>query len=479
DACRDNPRARNLSRSMGTRSTAVGRGLARVETGIGTLIAYATQPGNVALDGDGDNSPFTTALLKHIESPDLDVAQLMRRVRVDVINATANRQVPWSNSSLTGDFYFKGRGPAVPPQGQPVTQPPLSEAAQAWAATKDSSSQAVLEAFIKQFPDSVFATLAQARLKELKGDKVAVGIFPEQPTVKPPSVPVRRLTPGESFTDCDACPDMMVVPSGNFQMGSGNYEKGRDKNEGPQHKVSIARPFAVAKYEATVGQFRAFVQESGYRAGHSCETYENGITQARTGRNWDNPGHAQSDRHPVVCVSWNDIMAYVDWLKKKTGKPYRLLTESEWEYSARAGMSHAYHWGNDINQMCKYANGLDASASVKWRGRVACNDGSGDWSMPVGSYLPNGFGLYDMHGNVREYVDDCWAPDYKGAPTDGSARKSSPFGCGNNGIRVSRGGDWVVAPVTMRSAYRHMTGERPVYYFGFRVARNLSQEEAR
>ncbi|MGE3627049.1 MAG: SUMF1/EgtB/PvdO family nonheme iron enzyme, partial [Hyphomicrobiales bacterium] len=436
DACRDNPLAKNLTRSMGTRSTAVGRGLARVETGIGTLIAFATQPGNVALDGSGDNSPFASALLKHIESPGLDVAQLMRRVRVDVIKETANKQVPWSNSSLTGDFFFKGGTAGVPDRPAPAPAP-MSEAAEAWSATKDTKSVDVLNAFIKQFPDSIYARLAEARLKDLGREKVAVGIFPEQPTVQPPTsqVPVRRLLPGESFSDCDVCPDMTVVPAGNFMMGSGNHEKGRDKNEGPQRKVTIARPFAVAKFEATVGQFRSFVQQTSYRAGHSCPTYENGTTQERTGRNWDNPGHAQSDRHPVVCVSWRDVMAYVDWLKEKTGKPYRLLTEAEWEYSARAGMSHAYHWGNDLNQMCKYANGLDTSVSAKWRGRVACNDGSGEWSMPVGSYLPNGFGLHDMAGNVREYEDDCWAPDYQGAPTDGSARKQSPFGCGNNGIR--------------------------------------------
>ena len=183
DACRDNPLARNLARSMGTRSTSVGAGLARVESGIGTLIAFATQPGNVALDGQGKHSPFADALLRHIETPNLDVALLMRRVREEVMANTGDRQVPWSNSSLTGSFAFLQDGPGGgnAPSAKPV-RPPLSPDAQAWAVTKDSKSMAVLGAFIAKFPDSIYASFAKARIAELEKaaeQKVAIGVDPE------------------------------------------------------------------------------------------------------------------------------------------------------------------------------------------------------------------------------------------------------------------------------------------------------------
>lgn len=184
DACRDNPLVRNLARTMGTRSAKVGRGLARIESGIGTLIAFATQPGNVALDGSGDNSPFTEALLKHIETPNLDVALLMRRVREEVIANTSSRQVPWNNSSLTGTFAFLEDGtgqPAPAPMPNTAAPPPVSAAAQAWEAVKSSDSEAVLEAFIKQFPKGVYAALANARLKRLKKKVAVSGAPPPSP----------------------------------------------------------------------------------------------------------------------------------------------------------------------------------------------------------------------------------------------------------------------------------------------------------
>lgn len=172
DACRNNPLAKNLARSMGTRSANVGRGLAPLETGVGTLISFATQPGNVALDGDGANSPFTTALLRHIDTPDLDVALMMRRVRRDVMDATAGQQVPWSNSSLTDAVFLSsgGAGTAAPPAVSSQA-PDLV----AWTAIRDSNSPAVLEAFVKRFPDSLYADFAKARLAEIGRQEAALG----------------------------------------------------------------------------------------------------------------------------------------------------------------------------------------------------------------------------------------------------------------------------------------------------------------
>ncbi len=227
DACRDNPLARNLARSMGTRSAAVGRGLARTESGVGTLIAFATQPGNVALDGDGDNSPFTTALLQHIETPDLDVALMMRRVRQDVMAATNDRQVPWNNSSLIGTFAFKntadGSKSAAP-------QSTVSAAAEAWNAIEDTTSPAVLKAFIREFPDGIYSAFAKSRLRELE-TKTEVAALP----VKPPELnSVRHAArPRAAGEDCSRRGDMeFCVSSVLSSQGNNSY---RAANLGDGH----------------------------------------------------------------------------------------------------------------------------------------------------------------------------------------------------------------------------------------------------
>ena len=196
DACRDNPLALNLARNMGTRSTAVGRGLARVSTGIGTLIAFATEPGNVALDGEGGNSPFTTALLTHIETPGLDIAQLMRRVRRDVMAATSSRQVPWNNSSLTGDFYFARQpDPVKSATETPVTPAPAPRTDNKsldlafWDAVKDSSNPADFRSYLDQFPDGVFSELAKRRMDALSQAKTAA--LAPQVITKPETAPAQ------------------------------------------------------------------------------------------------------------------------------------------------------------------------------------------------------------------------------------------------------------------------------------------------
>jgi len=261
-----------------------------------------------------------------------------------------------------------------------------------------------------------------------------------------------RYAVGNQFRDCPTCPQMVVLPAGSFMMGSPSSEAGRDDNEGPVHRVRIARPFAVGVYEVTRGEYARFVSATGHRHGDSCWTYEGGEWEERSGRNWRRPGFSQTDRHPVVCVSWVDARAYARWLSGETGESYRLLSESEWEYAARAGTTTAYYFGDRISSsQANYNN----------------NEGR---TLPVGSYPANGFGLHDVHGNVWEWMEDCWNDSYRGAPSTGRSWDS-----GDCRRRVLRGGSWYIRPRYLRSAIRNWstTGSRNLLA-GFRVARTLT-----
>ncbi len=243
--------------------------------------------------------------------------------------------------------------------------------------------------------------------------------------------------PGETFRDCPECPEMVVVPAGSFMMGSPSGEAGRYDNEGPQHQVTIPAAFAVGKYEVTFAQWDACVSDGG------CSGYLP-----------SDEGWGRDDR-PVISVSWEDIRDYIRWLSAETGKPYRLLLEAEWEYAARAGTRTRYSWGDGVGSGNANCNGCGS----QWDDRM---------TAPVGSFAPNTFGLHDMHGNVNEWVEDCWHGSYRGAPSDGAAWTSR----GDCGRRVLRGGSWSLLPRVVRAAFRlrSYTDER-IYDLGFRVAR--------
>ena len=155
----------------------------------------------------------------------------------------------------------------------------------------------------------------------------------------------QRPQPGEIFRDCPTCPDLVVVPAGTYRMGSPSYEGSRDDDEGPVHHVTIGQPFAVGVYEVTVEEYGRFVRATGYTTGDSCRTREKGEWEDRSGRNWRETGFRQTEENPVVCVNWRDARAYVEWLSDETGQGYRLLSEAEWEYVARAGTRTARYWG--------------------------------------------------------------------------------------------------------------------------------------
>ncbi len=274
----------------------------------------------------------------------------------------------------------------------------------------------------------------------------------------------RKWPAGRTFRECDACPEMIVVPAGSFTMGSPASEESRDDSEGPVHRVTIGAPFAVGKYEVTRGEFSRFVEATGHSTGYSCNTYEGDEWKDRPGRGWRNPGYRQDERHPVACVSWDDAQAYVGWLSKKTGKPYRLLSEAEWEYAARAGTMSPFHFGPTISTDLANYNGTHPYSS----GRKGVYRKK---TVPAGSFPANGFGLHDVHGNVYEWVEDCWNGSYRGASSDGSAWAS-----GDCSVRVLRGGSWFNVPRNLRSAkrIRSGTGYRDVSV-GFRIARTLAR----
>jgi formylglycine-generating enzyme required for sulfatase activity len=488
DACRDNPLARNLARSMGTRSAEVGRGLAEIKAGVGTLISFSTQPGNVALDGAGRNSPYTGALVERLKAPKDDLSAILIDVRNDVMRATRNKQVPWEHVALRARFYFTA--PAAP---GPVPAPQAGEAAErAWALAKDSDDLRTLDVFRKQYgaANPFYDRLAEARIQRLKLDtkgkeRERLALLQKQQEEerrraeekrqaegaawRDPALSVRPGS-GESFRDslaagrpCPECPEMVVVPAGEFTMGSPPGEDGRDHDEGPQHPVTIARAFAVGKFEVTRVELETFVRESGRAVGDKCFTYEGRQWQERAGRSFRNPGIVQDDRHPAVCVSWEDASAFVDWLSRKTGKTYRLLTEAEWEYAARAGTTTPFWWGSSIST--KEAN---------YNGEYAYGGGNkGEYrekTVPVDSFAANPWGLYNVHGNVGEWVQDCWNDSYNSAPADGSVRTT-----GDCGRRVMRGGSSLNGPRFLRSADRDgFAPDNRINAVGFRVGRTLS-----
>ncbi len=280
-----------------------------------------------------------------------------------------------------------------------------------------------------------------ALLKRSEAAKVALAPPPKTPSpgAVRPAVGTYPTRPGETFRDCPDCPEMVVIPAGNFMMGSPASEAGRDADEGPRHRVTIPRAFALGKYEVTFAEWAACVQMD--KCGHAPN-------DAAWGR---------GDR-PVINVSWEDAKEYVLWLSRKTGEKYRLPSEAEWEYAARAGTTTPYWWGSSIGT----GNANCAGCGSLWDNTRTAR---------VGSFRPNRFGLHDMLGNVQEWVEDCWNGSYGGAPQDGSAWVS-----GDCNFRVLRGGAWDSGPNYLRSASRDRSATGGPYYYtvqGFRVARTL------
>jgi formylglycine-generating enzyme required for sulfatase activity len=291
--------------------------------------------------------------------------------------------------------------------------------------------------------------------------------------------------PGQVFTDrfvdmTGQSPTMLVVPTGSFMMGAPDGEQGRTDAQTPQHQVTLSKGFALAQTDITVGQFREFVRASGYKpesvTGGGASVYDErtGVMRDDSSANWedDYAGHPAASDLPVVNISWNDANAYVQWLSQRTGKKYRLPSEAEFEYALRAGSTSRYWWGNGTpkSKVENLTGSLDRSPSGRRWSHSFQGYSDGYWgNAPVMSFAPNAFGLYDMDGNVSEWMTDCWHDNYIRAPVDGSAWVNP--GCS---IRVVRGGSWGSSPEQANSAYRQgADASVRSGRVGFRILREL------
>lgn len=296
--------------------------------------------------------------------------------------------------------------------------------------------------------------------------------------------------PPRVVKDCATCPELAVMPAGKFTMGpAGTNALGAADESDPETgeslplAVTIAAPFALGRFEVTHAEYARFVAATGYRPDAGCRVWHDGW-QVDTAASWRAPVQPKTprDRDPVNCVSWNDATAYAAWLAKTTGKPYRLPSESEWEYAVRAGSNAARPFGNNsfegvsLSLACDNGNVFDTTAQAVYlfsAPYARCKDGAADVAL-VGSYAANSFGVYDMIGNVAEWTADCYTASYWGRPPDGRAW----IWQGGCETRALRGGSWASRPSDARSAKRaDAPPDRRDTTIGFRVARDLTPED--
>jgi formylglycine-generating enzyme required for sulfatase activity len=263
-----------------------------------------------------------------------------------------------------------------------------------------------------------------------------------------------------TFTDtladgapCGFCPEMVVIPAGTFTMGSPPDEEGRNEDEGPQREVRVER-FALGRYEMTVDQFAAFVDATDHESA-GCHVRTGSYWKNDLSKSWRGAGFPQTGTHPARCVSWGDAQRYVEWISQVTGEHYRLPSEAEWEYAARAGTNTRFAFGDELSPSQAL---FGRSIGITWE---------------VGSGVANAWNVFDMHGNLWEWAEDCWHGSYNGAPENGSVWLERSGGdCSR---RVIRGGSSIYPAQFLRSAVREgFTRDVRIDFLGFRVARTLN-----
>jgi formylglycine-generating enzyme required for sulfatase activity len=480
DACRDNP-LKSKGRNIGN-----ARGLSAIEPPKGQMVVYSASRGQQALDRLSDKDPnpngvFTREFITQMQKPGVRIEDIMRSVQDSVetlAKSVSHEQRPAVYNEARGNFYFFG------PTAVQVAPPVVAELTTSqredgfWNDAKAAGNKEAYEAYLESYPTGRYVNLAKANIARLTPPTL-VAAAPSTAPIAVQTVPQisTSLSVGVVIKDCADCPEMVMIPAGQFVMGATSIEEEREKlpdslrnRSQPTHQVNVSS-FMAGRYEVTVGQYRAFALATNRSSAGGCFAWNGTKNENDLAKDWRNTGFPQNDSHPVACVSWEDSIAYVQWLRQKTGKDYRLLTEAEWEYSARAGTTTARFWGEDGNVSCSFANGADTKAKMIVHGAsnwpvANCDDGYA-YTAPVGSYKPNAFGLYDMLGNVWEWTQDCLNENYVGAPSDGSAWTK-----GDCSRRVLRGGSWDYYPQHLRSAFRARNAATNRGNFnGFRVAR--------
>jgi len=442
DACRDNP----FPQTVVTRGLVRSRGLAAPaqQTPDGLYVVYSAGANEQAIDSLGEqdsdpNSVFTREFVKILRQPGLTADQAIKKAREQVraaARSVGRQQNPAIYDQTHGDFYFIPPGMAAGGAAAPAIAPPAGADAQACQALRAAgASPTAFDEYLRQFPQGGCASYARIQ---------AAALRPAGTVAVASSLSAARRG-GEVFRDRADFPEMVVIPAGRFMMGASPDDAERYREEEPRHPVSVAG-FALARGDVTFAQWEACVADGG------CNGYRP-----------PGAGAGSLDR-PVINVGWEDARAYVAWLNARLGEgrggagPYRLPTEAEWEYAARAGTATSRWWGNEIG-LAK-ANCLQCGG--EWNGTRG--------SSPVGTFPANPFGLWDMLGNVWQWTEDCWTESYQAAAAeDGRAARA-----GSCDQRVVRGGSWHSAPRSVRLTHRFSQPEsarEPTV--GFRVARDL------
>lgn len=431
DASRANPWQQALDSRL--------KGLAAVEPMAAIAVAATAPPGQTAADGPGRGTGAVAEWLKAIRTPNLEMAAALTRVKAAVARQPRRHPAFWTSSAPPAGLVVTVPGaPAVVAQTSRAVIPPPAPSAQTgqpdpyelsfWDTIRTSENPAEYRAYLNAYPTGLFAPLAKTReqfFRDRAGGAVA--------SAAPPAAPAPRAAPAGARTlrDCENCPEITLLPAGSFEMGSNElYEF-----EKPVRTVTIRSGFYIGTNEVTFQEWDACVDQGG------CAHRPNDRNLGR-------------GRRPVTDVSWVDANAYAAWLSARTGRRYRLPTEAEWEYAARAGATATYPWGATVDKDKANCNGCTAQPRRQ--------------TVDVGRFPANGFGLYDMAGNAAEWVADCWSENYRAAPRDGSAYTTPA--CRE---RVLRGGSFNNDPRYLRSAARFKyEADVRFYTNGFRVARD-------
>ncbi len=474
DACRNNPFASTFR--------SVSRGLAQMKAPAGTFIAYATAPGSIAADGDGANGLYTQELLKEITNPNQPLEFVFKRVLSSVKEKTNGQQIPWTASSVEGDFYFamaseNNSSPSVSLPNKPTQKSfslsDLDTKAKEEEAIKNDWSENLKE-MTKAYNDVLLYEKrdVSAELKKSAWQRFIAAYGDNNPysqkdddmrskantqytrwasaiTAKPSAtLDLRNMTVNSIGME------FVLVEAGTFQMGSSDDEA----DEKPVHNVKLTNPYYIGKYEVTQKQFREFVNATGYKT----EAERGDGSWIWNGSEWKKDANANwknifiGDNRPVVCVSWNDAIAFIKWLNQKEGtNAYRLPTEAEWEFAARGGKNAS-------------SNGNKFSGSNNLNDVAVNSNNSRSQTANVGSKQPNELGIYDMTGNVWEWCNDWYDENYyKNSPTQ------NPQGANSGSVRILRGGSWGVDDYVCRVAFRLRDNpESRSNYLGFRLAQD-------